>query len=454
MLNLGIKSLWNRRFVVTLTVLSIALSVFLVVGVERVRTSAKDGFASSASGIDLIAAARGDAVQILMGTVFGVGSTGPGIGWDSYEMIADLPEVNWAVPIALGDNHRGFPVVGTTAGYFDHFRHSGGQALSFAEGHAFPDQGGAVIGAEIAGRFGYGVGTTIVNAHGAGEIAFDVHDESPFAVSGILSPTGTAVDRMVYVSLEGFDRLHADRQTGADDPFAALDGVSFGAEQAGMTGQEIEDLGEAGHGEAGHVRGDTDPHEAPAEHAGHEPAKINAVYVGLVDRGAVLSVQRAVNDYPAEPLTAVLPNVALLQLWSITGAAETALLAMASAVAFAGIIGMVVMISASLEVRRREFAILRSVGATPARIFSLIVLESVLITAIGIVVGLASLWAVSVLLEPYLAARFGLRLGAGPLMQREVGLVLAVLVAGTVASVLPAARVYRMTLADGLSFKL
>ncbi len=446
MLNLGIRSLLNRRFVVALTILSIALSVFLVVGVERLRTGAKESFARSASGIDLIVAARGDPVQILMGTLFGVGSSGPGVGWTSYEMVAGLPQVEWAVPILLGDNHRGFPVIGTTAGYFDHFRHSGGKDLRFNAGGVFSDATGAVVGSEIAARFGYGVGTTIVNAHGSGAVAFDMHDEAPFAIAGVLAPTGTSVDRMVIVSLEGFDSLHENRRAGSVDPFAPAEGSGSGQAPVSKTADETA-------GDTASVDGHDD-HDGEAGQAGKEPDKINAIYVGLADRGAVLSVQKVVNDYLPEPLTAVLPNAALLQLWAITGTAETALLAMAVAVAFAGIIAMVVMISASLEARRREFAILRSVGATPAHIFSLIVLESVLVTAIGIALGLAVLWSAALLAEPWLVGRFGLRLGSGVEFRREGWLVLAILIAGVMASILPAARVYRMTLADGLSFRL
>ena len=346
MLRLGIQSLRNRRFVVALTILSIALSVFLVLGVERLRISAKEGFANSASGIDLIVAARGNPVQILMATVFGAGSTGAGIDWDSFEAISDLPQVDWAVPVAIGDNHRGFPVIGTTSDYFLHLTHSGGQRFDFSEGGAFAEADGAVVGAQIAARFGYDVGTIIVNAHGAGEVAFDVHDEASFTITGILAPTGTAVDRMVLVSLEGFDRLHDAPETAPADPFeAAPDPMQ--AEPPDGHDKDYENHDE--HKDAdGHVGHETEPHDDHGqdnhvstdnahEHAGHsEPDKINAIYLGLTDRVAVLSVQRIVADYKAEPLTAVLPNVALLQLWSITGTAENALRLMASAVALAG----------------------------------------------------------------------------------------------------------------------
>lgn len=493
MLTLSIKSLCNRRFVVVMTVLSIALSVALVLGVERLRTAAKSGFANSAAGIDLIVAPRGDQVQILMATVFGIGSTGPGISWTSYEAVASRPAVAWAVPVSLGDNHRGFPVIGTTADYFDHLRHSGGKPLAFARGRAFAAPNEAVVGAEIAARFGYAVGRTIINAHGAGEVAFDVHDEAPFTITGILAPTGTAVDRLVLVSLEGFDRLHAAPDAALTDPFEALpDAAPVGMVQHPGDGHAGHDdhadahdhhtenkRGEDQHNKdaqpnhTAHKGSDHDAHaedvhdaHAVDEHGAHqkgdhgalghvhEPDKINAIYVGLEDRGAILSIQRFVTEYQAEPLTAVLPNVALLQLWSITGVAENTLLLMAFAVALAGIVGMVVMLSASLDARRREFAILRSVGATPARVFSLILLEATLVTAAGILLGYGLMMAASLLAAPALIAQFGVRLAVGLPGPDDFKLMSIILVAGILASTLPAIRVYRMTLADGLSFRI
>jgi putative ABC transport system permease protein len=460
MLRYGVKSLWNRRFVAALTVLSISLSVALVLGVERLRSEAKAGFANSASGIDLIVAARGNPVQILLATVFGVGSIGNGLRWDTFEMVDALPQVRWAVPISMGDNHRGFPVIGTSADYFERFRHSGGQSLEFASGGVFAGGQDAVIGSELADRFDYSLGTELVLAHGAGSVAFDVHDEAPFRVAGVLRRTGTAADRMVFVSLQGFDDLHAQRKPVEEDPLAGLgdtDGPAPGVvdRREESTHAHSDDEIPVGHHAEGHAGHADDAHREDVhnEH-GHNPDTINAIYVGLTDRTAVLSVQRALADYQAEPLTAVLPNVALLELWSITGTAETALRLMAAAVVLAGLVGMVVMLSAALEARRREFGILRSVGAPPVRIFGLIVLEAVLLTLAGLVVGYLLLTGVVFLADPILADNFGIRLGVGLPSANEVMLLLVVLTCGLLASLVPAARVYRMTVADGLTLRM
>ncbi|SDE62525.1 ABC transporter permease [Ruegeria marina] len=446
MLGFSLRSLWNRRFVAGLTVLAISLSVALILGVERLRDGARDSFANSASGIDLIVAPRGNSVQILMATVFGVGGTGTGMTWDSFEWLEDRPEVAWAVPIQMGDNHRGYPVIGTDASYFEHFRHSGGQPLSLAAGTFLSGDGAdaAVVGAEVAARFDYAPGAVIVNAHGSGEVSFDLHDDAPFTISGVLAPTGTAVDRMVFVTLEGFDALHAEEDAPAADPL----------DPAAMPTDDHDDHDDHG-GHDGH-----DDHEDHGEHEGteakhsHEPDRINAVYVGLIDRTNVLGLQRAINERPSDALSAVLPAVALTELWGITGTAERAMRLMAWAVALAGMIGMVVMLSATLDTRRREFAILRSVGATPTRIFALIVAEAAILTAAGLILGLVLLTVATFVTDPILSARFGLRLGLNVFGAREMATLFVIFCAGLLASLIPAVRVYRMTLADGLSVRL
>ncbi|KPA23142.1 FtsX-like permease family protein [Shimia sp. SK013] len=529
MLNLALHSLWNRRFVASLTILSIALAVALILGVERLRDSARASFANSASGIDLIVAPRGNDVQILMATVFGVGSTGTGMTWQSFEQVENFPAVDWAVPLMMGDNHRGYPVMGTTGAYFDHFRHSGGKDLDFAQGGGFEAADSAVIGAEVAARFGYNVGTVIVNAHGAGDVSFDVHDDAPFTVTGTLAATGTAVDRMVFVSTEGFDALHAAYDTPAADPLADPMGGDVPAsggendaenddhahnEHNGHDGHNDHEAPEDDHAEDGHDDHDDAHHEDEESHKGHaheetshatplhsehedhdddghaeeheaheadhndhaqdghdeneheayghddheghghEPDQINAIFVGLSDRSAILGIQRALQTNPTEALSAVMPNVALLQLWSITGTAENALRLMSVAVAAASLIGMVVMLSATLDARRREFSILRSVGASPRSIFGLIVTEALVTAGVGILVGVALLAATTALTNPILSADYGFRISHALPNITELTLLLAVFCVAALASLLPAWRVYRITLSDGLAAKL
>ncbi len=462
MIGFSLRSLWNRRFVAGLTVFAIALSAALIVGVEKLRDGARDSFVNSASGIDLVVAPRGNPVQILMAAVFGIGGTGTAMSWESFEWLENMPGVAWAVPIQMGDNHRGYPVIGTDVTYFEHVRHSGGQPLQLASGTLFIEgqADGAVLGAEVAARFGHAPGTVIVNAHGSGDVSFHMHDDAPFTVTGVLAPSGTAIDRMVIVSLAGFDAIHAPHGTPDADPLDAA-GLAVPPrntradhetheEHREHTGHDHDEgsRAAAGTGEHAHPRG-----RDPDGHA-HAPERLNAVYVGLADRTGVLGLQRAVNDRAAEPLSAVLPAVALTELWGITGTAERALQIMAWTVALASIIGMVVMLSATLESRRREFAILRSVGASPAHVVRLILTEAAVLTGAGLFLGIGIFILAARVAGPVLASRFGVQLDTRGFDARELAVLASLFGAGLAAALVPAIKVYRATLADGLSVRI
>jgi putative ABC transport system permease protein len=434
-LMLAIKSLRNRKFTAALTVLSIALAVILLLGVERIRSEARESFASTVSGTDLIVGARSSPVHLLLYSVFRIGNATNNVRWDSYEALANRPEVAWAIPFSLGDSHRGFRVLGTTQDYFEHFRFGRGRKLDLAQGKRFEDAHDAVLGAEVAEALGYKLGQAIVIAHGTGDVSFSLHKEHPFRVVGILARTGTPVDRTVHVTLEGMDVVHAEHNEASTDPLAAA-----------MQARE----------EADHHDGPGAAHEGDEEHehaAGSNRA-ITAFLVGLKSRGAALSVQRFVNEYAAEPLTAILPGPTLQEVWDILGAAEKTLLAVSALVVVVGLAGMLVALLTSLSERRREMAVLRSVGARPIHVFGLILGEAAFLTLSGIGLGVVALYVGLLAGQPWLEARLGLLIGVGWPSAHEFALMILVATAGVLIGLIPAYRIYRYSLADGMTIRI
>ena len=177
LLRLALRSLIARRLTVGLTIFAVALSVALFLGVEKVRTGAKASFGDTISDTDLIVGARSGSVQLLLYSVFRIGNATNNVTWESYQDIAARPEVDWIVPISLGDSHRQFRVMGTTAEYFERYKYRGGRSLEFAEGRAFDDLFDAVIGADLATTLGYDVDDPLVVAHGLA--SFANHDNQP-----------------------------------------------------------------------------------------------------------------------------------------------------------------------------------------------------------------------------------------------------------------------------------
>jgi putative ABC transport system permease protein len=420
-LHLTLRSIANRRLTALLTLASIALAVALLLGVERLRTSARDGFASTISGTDLVVGARSGPVQLLLYTVFRIGNPTNNIRWSSVEAVRAHPAVEWVVPVSLGDSHRGYRVLGTDPDYFRHYRYGSGRGLEFSEGRMFAGTVDgvfeAVIGADVAGALGYRAGSRIVIAHGAGEVSFSEHSDKPFTVVGILRPTGTPVDRTVHVSLEALEAIHLDWQGGAPIPGVAI------------APDEVRKFNLA-------------------------PKAVTGALVGLKTRASVFQVQRFVNEYRGEPLLAILPGATLQELWGLIGVVERVLLAVSALVVAVGLAGLVAVMVAGLGERRRELAILRALGARPGQIFALLASEAVLIALAGCAIGLAALYAAIAALAPWTQGRFGIVLSLAPPSAQEAMLLGAVVCASLLASLFPAWQAYRQSLADGMIVRI
>lgn len=421
LLRMAAASAWNRRYTLALTVAAIALSVTMLLGVERARLAAREGFEQSVSGTDLIVGARTSAVQLMLYAVFRLGEATNNMRWSSFQAIAAMPEVAWAVPLSLGDSHRGFAVLGTTSAYFEHFRYGYKQPLALRSGRAFSGTVDgvfeAVLGAEVAQSLGYTLGQRITLSHGSGGQLLPEHADKPFTVVGILAPTGTPVDRTVHISLQAMEAIHLDWQGGAPMPGLVIP-------------------------------------PALVRKFDLTPKAITAALVGLRHRAAVFRMQRDVNEFEGEPLLAVLPGVALDQLWRLVGVAERTLLGVSAMVVIVGLAGMVAVVLASLNERRRELSILRSVGAGPAQIAALLVIESLLATAAGVVLGLLLLAAAALLAGPWLQANYGLAVSAGIGSAGEAWLLAWIFAAGLASGLIPAWRASRLALADGLTPRL
>jgi putative ABC transport system permease protein len=184
------------------------------------------------------------------------------------------------------------------------------------------------------------------------------------------------------------------------------------------------------------------------------PKAITAVLVGLDSRIATFALQRRINDYPQEPLLAVLPGVALSELWSVIGLAENALLAVSAFVVLVGLIGMLTALLIGLEGRRRELAILRSLGARPAQVLGLIIGEALLLTVLGILAGVVLLITLFALGQPLIEARLGLQLGLGLPKLREWLLLATIAATGLLVGLIPGWRAYRISLSSGLEVRL
>ncbi|WP_408607719.1 ABC transporter permease [Enterovibrio coralii] len=348
--------------------------------------------------------------------MFRIGNATNNIDWRSAEDIRNHPSVAWSIPISLGDSHRGFRVVGTTDEYFKHYKYGQKQPLTFSAGKPFEGLFDTVIGSEVAKKLGYKLGDEVVIAHGLADRKFSRHDNLPFVITGILAPTGTPVDRSVHVSLPAIEAIHIGWESGANM------GANIKAEDI-----DVSTL---------------------------QPKQITAVLVGLKSRIQTFALQRTINEYKAEPLTAIMPGIALHELWGLMSVAEQALLVVSGFVVVAGLLGMLSSLLTSLNERRREMAILRAVGARPLHVFLLLVSEALLLTICGIVAGVVVLFLLVEMAAPFVLSQYGLQLSFGLLTSYEWMLLGIVLIAGFIVGCVPALRAYRQSLSDGMTIRI
>lgn len=409
---LALLSLLDRKGSVVLSLLAMTISIFVLLGVEHIRHQAKENFANTVSGVDLIVGAKTGSLNLLLYSVFKIGTPTNNISWQSFEKISKNPKVKWAIPISLGDSHKSFRVLGTTQKYFQYFSYGKKHHLHFNKGQAFNNVFDVVIGSQVAKKLGYQLGDKLVLAHGIVNTSFSLHKKNPFTVVGILSPTGTPVDQTLHVSLQGLEAVHTDWQ-----PNNTLGSKSIDKE---FVKKEL------------------------------QPKSITAFMLALESKITTFKVQRNINNYDKEPLLAILPGVALSELWQMMSILENTLFLVSILVFFSACLGVSAMLLSSIRERNRETQLLRVIGAPPLFLFFLIELEAVFISVFSVILG-AGLLIISLLLsQEYLMANFGLQVSINIFSVNSIVLILAMLSASVIVASIPSFIGYTQSRARNL----
>ena len=447
-ISLAIKSFRNRKSSTILAIISIALSVALLLSIERVREQTKTSFTSTISGTDLIVGARSSSVNLLLSSVFQMGTATNGIRFESYEEVIKQPQVNWSIPFSFGDSHKGFRVIGTTSQFYEHYQYGKKQALAIEQGHWFKESADIVIGASVAKKLKYQLGDILTVSHGESESHID-HDDIVFTVSGILAPTSTPIDRSLFISLIDLDALHVQQKNferGAD-PLAALMATKKRLNKV----EKETNIDDHHHDE--HT--DNKNHEIDDHHHehSHQTEVLSGFYLGLDHRSQVLSMMTFINKYDDEAIMAIMPGAALLELWSMLSLVEQILFIISMLVVAISLTSMLIILLTNLNQRRREMAILRAIGARPKHILGLLFGEAAFIVISGIILGITILYCVLLIIKPFILHNFGVYIELTALSAHEITLMLLLAIAGVIISIWPSFQAYRYTLSDGISVK-
>ena len=409
------KSIKNRKFTSMLCVLSIALSVTLFLGIERIRNGAREGFTNTISKTDLIIGAKGGPLQLLLYTVFHIGGAVNNIRMSTYEEIKNNHLVEWSIPISLGDSYKGYRVVGTDENFFLHYRFRGDRQVSLASGKIPSETFDVALGSEVAKKFDLKVGDPIVLSHGISSESIFSHDSTPFRIVGIISPTQTPIDTGVFINLYGMEAMHFGWETGVPDG-SAINPDRFKKENIKIT-------------------------------------QLTSFMVKLKSRIAVLKMRRMIDQYEKEPIMAIIPGLALQEMWQTIGYVEQILFLVSLCVLLVGVLSILISLYTSINERRREMAILRSLGASSRHVFALLIYESSFLVFSGCIIGVGALYGLLFFVRPWLESNFSIYLEIQSLSVTEWFYLLGIFVAGTLAGLIPAAKAYMNSLQDGLTIK-
>ena len=415
LLKLTLNSLYARLLTVSMTIFAISLSLMLYLSVEKLRSSAYTSFTNTISQTDLIVGSRTGSVQLLLYSIFRIGNATNNITWESYQDIIEKDEVKWAVPISLGDSHKGYRVMGTNKDFFKHYKYRGNKSLVIKDGKYFSDLYDVVLGFSVAEKLDYQISSSIIVSHGLK--SFTDHDEQPFKVSGILAKTGTPVDNTIIVSLKAIEAIHVDWSSGAKIPgqITPID--------------EIRKMDLA-------------------------TSNITAILLGIDSKLKIFQFQRWINEYPEEALTAILPGVALQELWSIVGVVENILLGISFVVILTTLMGMAAIVLSSLNERRREMAIWRAMGASPKIVIGLLMLEALIISSVSIFFSTILLFILLYFLQPWIDTTYGILVTVEMFSLSDIYIFILFIFAAMFVSLIPALRAYWFSINDGMTVKI
>ena len=415
MLSLLLKSMRSRIIPTSLVTISLMASMVLLLSIERIQQGTEEGFNQSISGVDAIIGPRSSSLELVLYTVFHLGRPTNNITTKTINDVKQRSDISWLVPIALGDSHRGYRVIATEPNYFQHIRYGNNQPLTFSKGAPFAELSEATLGSDVAEKLNYSVGSEIQITHGSIESIGSKHDDFSFTVTGVLNKTGTPIDQAIFLDLKGYELLHLGWKSGKK---------VFSLEDIDLSSLPPDAL---------------------------NPKAVTAAFVGLKSKLTIFNFSKNIREYTEEAISAVIPGIALSELWSIVGLVDKGFQLLSWIIIAISLIAMVTLIIASLDNRKQEMTIYRANGASPKFLAAMVICESLVIGLVAIIGAIILVTAVTY----FATSQLNLALGISPSFKwtslDEIKVFGIILLSGALSSLIPAAMVFRKNLHQALS---
>lgn len=407
------RSLEQHRLSTGVTAMSVGLATGLLVAVFVLADQSRATFAAGSFGFDAVLGARGSSLQLVLNSVYHLETSPGNIPWALYREVKENPMygVEMALPYAVGDNFRGYRIVGTSPELFQKYQPKPGRALGFRAGGPFESgERQGVLGSRVAQATGLRVGDAFHASHGVSEASPHTHDEE-YRVVGILEPTGTPMDRVLWIPIEGIYRMEGHVLRGRGEDFDA----------------------------SGHEG------EIPEEHK-----EVSAVMIRFREPTAGMRLSHLINRQGKVATLAWPVSRSVAELYDKMGWAVELLRLVAYLVALVAAASVLASLSNTMSEKRREFAILRALGATRSALAGVILLEALSITGLGVLVGGLVYLGIQSLASQVVWDRTGVVLEVLVFHPAMVWAPLGMFLLGALAGVLPALTAYSSDVAENL----
>jgi putative ABC transport system permease protein len=397
-----------RWLVSVLTIAGISIGVALVCAVLALRHESEKALSRDAGLYDLVAGGKGSPLQLVLSSVYHLDSPTGNIPYKVYERLRRDPRVLWAAPIGLGDNYSGYRIIGTENHFFDLPKRNGDLFFQFSKGKIFEDRFEVVLGSQVAASSKLKIGDTFFGTHGLAEVAgAEVHRDFPYRVSGILAPTGTTQDRAIFGTLQSVWEIHETE----DLLHSAIQGSAIMADK--------------------------------------KTRETTAILIRLKTPGLRLWMADEIRE-DTDGIAAIPINEIMRFQQGIIGPVQQILLAVAGVVVIVACLTVLITLHQAAERRRRDIAILRSLGAYRSEVATLVFSEGLLLTGAGILLGLLiGHGGLALAVGPFREAT-GLILDPWRIPATELTALFSMMICGATASLFPAISSYRRTPIDDL----
>lgn len=395
-LSLSWRYLWSRPLTTALNLLLLALGLASMAFLLIARDQVDRAFERDLAGIDAVVGAKGSPMQLILAGVFHLDVPPGNIPLSEVRELEKNPQVAQLIPLSLGDNLGGFRIVGTTHAYPAHY------GATLAQGVLWQAPLEAVLGAQVAQRTGLQVGQRFEGAHGLGA-GGAVHGDTPYSVTGVLAPCGCVLDRLVLTATESVWRVHDDMHAGAS-----------------MSEDERAEL----------------------EEALAEDREITLALIRYRSPLAAVSFPRFVNQ--GTSMQAAAPAVEITRLLNMVGVGTQMLRALAAVLVVVAGLSVFIALWSAVRERRADLAMLRMLGAPPARVAALLLCEALWLAALACVLGLLAAHALTAVAGDFLMARHSLAIAGWQLVPGEAWVPVLAFGVAVVAALLPAIHAYRI----------